>query len=230
MHVLYLHGFASSARSSKAAFFAERFAALGMALHCPDFNEPDFATLTTTRMIGQVEAAIAALSPGPVALIGSSLGGFVAWHTAVRQTARPPGSPPPRHAISRLVLLAPAMDFGTRPMPTLGEAGMQAWRETGWTEIVHYAWNEPRQVHYALFADAARYDSMHTTLDAPALIVQGTRDSVVDPEMVVRFARGRPSVTLRLVDDDHQLHGSLDAIWRETAAFLALPDVPAGPA
>ena len=47
--------------------------------------------------------------------------------------------------------------------------------------------------------------------------------------MVRRFAQGRPSVTLRLVDDDHQLHGSLDAIWRETATFLALPDVPGGP-
>ena len=40
--VFYLHGFASSAESTKAAYFGERFAALHVPFRCPDFNEPDF--------------------------------------------------------------------------------------------------------------------------------------------------------------------------------------------
>jgi hypothetical protein len=40
--------------------------------------------------------------------------------------------------------------------------------------------------------------------------------------MVQRFAAARPAMTLRMVDDDHQLGSSLDLMWRETAAFLGL--------
>ncbi|MGI8672953.1 MAG: YqiA/YcfP family alpha/beta fold hydrolase, partial [Luteitalea sp.] len=46
MRVIYLHGFASSARSTKAQFFAERFAQVGVPLITPDLNAPDFSTLT----------------------------------------------------------------------------------------------------------------------------------------------------------------------------------------
>jgi hypothetical protein len=87
MHVFYLHGFASSAKSTKAGFFAARLRPYGITLHTPDFNEPDFFTLTVTRMIDQVTAAIDALPEGPVVLIGSSLGGFVAVQTALRAGA-----------------------------------------------------------------------------------------------------------------------------------------------
>ena len=58
MNVFYLHGFVSSPVGGKAQLFAERFAAHGVTLYAPDLNEPAFETLTTTRMIGQVEAAM----------------------------------------------------------------------------------------------------------------------------------------------------------------------------
>ena len=50
-HLLYLHGFVSSPQSGKAAFLADRLAAHGLALTCPDLNLPDFSTLTVSRMI-----------------------------------------------------------------------------------------------------------------------------------------------------------------------------------
>ena len=87
MHVFYLHGFASSAASTKAAFLAGRLAERGITLQTPDFNEPDFSTLTITRMIDQTITAIAALPPDRVVLIGSSLGAFVAIHVAARLSA-----------------------------------------------------------------------------------------------------------------------------------------------
>jgi hypothetical protein len=57
-HMFYLHGFASSARSTKAGYLAERLQPFGMPLHCPDFNLPDFTTLTMTRMLAQLESQV----------------------------------------------------------------------------------------------------------------------------------------------------------------------------
>ena len=62
--VFYLHGFVSSPHAGKAQLLGERLAPLGMTLHAPDFNEPAFETLTVTRMIGQVEDAMAACRRG----------------------------------------------------------------------------------------------------------------------------------------------------------------------
>lgn len=226
MHVFYLHGFASSARSSKARFFGERLASLGLPLHLPDFNEPDFFTLTVTRMLDQVDAAIAALPAGPVTLIGSSLGAFVAWHAAARRAERAgrgDGGSDGSHPVEQLVLLAPALDFGKNRMKELGEEGLAKWKATNRLEFFHYGYDEPRDVHYELYEDARRYDSTRVKVDIPALAFHGRRDALVDPVMVEQFCAARPSMTLHMLDDEHQLLGHLDFLWRETAAFLNLP-------
>jgi pimeloyl-ACP methyl ester carboxylesterase len=221
-HVIYLHGFASSARSTKAGFFAERLRAHGIGLTCPDFNEPDFESMTVTRMLGQVDQALAALTPGPVALIGSSLGGFVAYHAAFRHAAARGRARTTVRPIDRLVLFAPAFEFGRTPFGGLSQDELRRWRETDRHEFFHHAENRMRPVRYALYDDAQRYDSAGCPLDTPSLVFQGLRDSVVDPAMVRRFGASRPSMSVRMVDDDHQLGASLEFMWRETAAFLGL--------
>ena len=65
--VLYLHGFASSARSTKAGYFGRKFEPLGVPFRCPDFNEPDWSALTMTRMLDQLEAELTIAGDGPVA-------------------------------------------------------------------------------------------------------------------------------------------------------------------
>jgi pimeloyl-ACP methyl ester carboxylesterase len=223
MHVFYLHGFASSARSSKARFFGERLAGVGMPLHCPDFNEPDFSTLTVTRMLDQLDDAIAALAAGPVTLIGSSLGAFVAWHAAARRASRAADGSDGSHPVEKLVLLAPALDFGANRTKELGDEGLAKWKATNQLEFFHYGYGEPRTVHYELYADARRYDSTRENVDVPTLVFHGRRDALVDPVMVEAFCAARPSMTLHMLDDEHQLLAHLDFLWRETAAFLSLP-------
>jgi hypothetical protein len=212
-HVVYLHGFASSPASSKAQRFATGLAQHDVGFSCPDLNQPAFETLTTTRMLGAVEDALDAVLDGPVALVGSSLGGFVAVHAAARQT---------RGLVDRLVLLAPAFDFGGNRLRQLGESGIDEWRRDGSIEVFHYADGRPRRVGFALYADAAQYDAFAVRLSLPMLVFQGTRDASVTPASVEAWCRERPSADLRLVDDEHQLTDSMDLIWSESEQFLGL--------
>ncbi len=222
-NIFYLHGFASSPASTKARFFEKRLAEHGLTLHCPDLNAPDFETLTISRMMTRVQQDILALPPAPTVLIGSSLGGRLAIELASRWAKRCAGGEAgllAQHAIDRVVLLAPALEFPQ----SLGEEGLGRWKTTGRMEVFHHAEGRPRQLHYGFYEDAVRSDPFASYLDFPILIFHGRRDESVDPASVEAFARSRPNVMLRMLDDDHQLLSSLDEIWRETAAFLGLED------
>src|SRR6201989_1706296 len=93
--VFYLHGFASSSQSTKAAFFRERLQARDVPVVTPDFNQPDFSSLTMTRLLDQLGREIDAVGDGPIALMGSSLGGTLAILAAAGL----------RERIDRLVLM-----------------------------------------------------------------------------------------------------------------------------
>jgi uncharacterized protein len=225
-HVFYLHGFASSARSTKASYFAERLRAHGVPFHCPDFNAPDFTSLTMTRMLGQLESELARVTTvpavggrpgtrtvedGPVAVVGSSLGGTLAILAAARM---------PR--IDRLVLLAPAVMFAKPGHHLLPADRIEAWRRDGSMTFFHYGHGEPRPLSVEFYEDSLQYNSFDTQFDQPTLVFQGLRDASVDCRTVERFASGRPNVTLSLMDDDHSLVASLPHIWRDLEPFLGL--------
>src|SRR5262245_17607248 len=212
MHAVYLHGFASSARSSKAVYFGQRLAERGVTLRTPDFNQPDFKGLTITRMLAQVSDEIRQLPDGPVALIGSSLGAFVAVQASRQHPAR----------VDRLVLLAPALDFSGNRLRDLGDRGVDEWRRTGELNVFHYGFGRMMPVGFELYTDAAQYDSFNARVDLPVQVFQGERDVAVSPDTVRRWAAARPNVELHMLDDDHQLLASLDYMWREAARFLGL--------
>ena len=215
-HVIYLHGFASSPASSKAQRFGRGLAAHGIGFTCPDLNEPAFETLTVTRMLAQTEVAIAAAGTGPIALVGSSLGAFVAVHAAARHVASGGGR------VDRLVLLAPALDFGGNRLRQLGVHGVDEWRRRGSLPFYHHAHQTTREVGFALYEDAARYDAHALPLTLPALVFQGTQDASVDPAMVQAWCATRATAELHLMDDDHQLAASTEAIWARCATFFGL--------
>jgi pimeloyl-ACP methyl ester carboxylesterase len=202
--------------------FAERLTPLGIAVRCPDLNQPDFQTLTATRMIAQVEQELAALPPGPVSLVGSSLGGFVAYHVAVRQARAREARVAVGSPVDRLVLLAPALDFGRSGFGSLDAAGFERWRRTDRYDVMHYAFNQVMPIRYALWEDAQAFDSFAESILIPTLLFQGRHDTVVNPAMVARFAARRSAVSLRVLDDDHLLSANQELILAESARFLGL--------
>jgi predicted esterase YcpF (UPF0227 family) len=131
--ILYLHGFASSPGSSKARFFGERLRAAGVAVDIPDLAAGDFEHLTISGQLGVIERAAAG---APVALMGSSLGGYLAALYAARHPE-----------VSRVVLLAPAFGFARHWAERMGATAVEAWRATGAIEVFHYGENRQRRLN-----------------------------------------------------------------------------------
>jgi uncharacterized protein len=209
--VVYLHGFASSARSTKAAWFSERLQGHDVAFDCPDFNQPEFATLTLTRMIDQLGAHLARIAE-PVTLMGSSLGGTLAVLAADRF----------KEKVDRIVLMAPAVMFAKPGHHLLPPERVDEWRARGALPFFHYAYEEERLLSFSFYEDSLRHNAFEAAVTQPTLIFQGLRDALVDYRTVEAFARTRPNVTLSLLDDDHQLIASLPRIWDGVADFLGL--------
>ena len=212
MQVVYLHGFASSPKSTKAGFLASHLRARGVDLVCPDFNLPDFRTLTMTRMLAQLTEVVRALPPEAVTLIGSSLGGTLAVLA----------SSPLADRVERLVLLAPAVMFARPGHHLLAPERLEQWRHDATTSFVHYADGVERLLDFTFYEDSLRHDAFESIVPQPTLIFQGLRDASVDHRSVEAFASTRSNVTLSLLDDDHQLGASLSRIWVDVEAFLGL--------
>jgi uncharacterized protein len=82
--ILYLHGFRSSPRSTKARLLAERMQALGLSAdyHCPPLPASPQAAIELALAIASRSA------PAELTLIGSSLGGYYATWLAERLGCR----------------------------------------------------------------------------------------------------------------------------------------------
>src|SRR5262245_58426842 len=184
--IIYLHGFASSARSTKATWFAERLRHHGLAFSCPDFNEPDFSTLTITRMLDHIAGEVEAANEASVTLMGSSLGGALAVLAADRLASK----------VESVILLAPAVMFAKPGHHLLPPERIEEWRRRGSLPFFHYGYSEERPLAYAFYEDSLRYDPMNASLSQPALIFQGRHDKSVDPAIVEEFASRRRNVTL----------------------------------
>jgi pimeloyl-ACP methyl ester carboxylesterase len=209
MQFIYLHGFASSPRSTKAVVFRERLTRLGHVVAVPDLEEGDFQGLTITRQLGVVSREIAR-SNGDLTLIGSSMGGYLAVLAAGQE---------PR--IRRLVLMAPAIDMKARWTARYGPDQLARWKANGVAPTFHHAYGEERLIGYGLYEDLERYDPA-PPVRIPALVFMGRKDETVAPAAVERWAAQNPNVRLRLLDSGHELIDQLETIWNESAAFFGI--------
>lgn len=208
MRIIYLHGFASSPASRKAQVFASRLAAAGAEVSVPALDGGDFEHLTIS---GQYAILRREAANGPVTLIGSSMGGYIAALYAAKHPDE----------VERLVLLAPAFHFHSRWPLMLGEEKFAKWRETGVLSVFHYAELKERNVGWQLAEDAANWDA-EPDFKQPALIFHGRNDPVVPVRFSESYAASHPNVELSVFDAGHELTEVIDEMWERTARFLQL--------
>lgn len=208
---LYLHGFASGPGSKKARYFRDRLAQHGIELQIPDLADGDFEHLTITGQLNVIERTA---NGRAIALIGSSLGGYLAALYASRHAA-----------VERLVLMAPAFSFARRWAEALGPERFGDWQRSGSMPVFHYNDGRTRQLGYQLAEDAARYPDF-PGFTQPALIFHGSGDNVVPSFLSEQFAQEHANARVRILDSDHELIDVLELIWQETAQFLQIPVQP----
>lgn len=204
---VYLHGFASNPDSAKAQRLSDRFQSVGLPLVIPDLNQDDFAHLSLSRQIQQVEALLPP-PPSPVVLIGSSFGGLTAAWLG------------DRHAqVERLILLAPAFGFLDHWLARLGPEQVQQWQQTGFFSVYHYGTQQAVPLHYEFIVDAAQYSDHQLQRPTPTLILHGIHDDVIPIQASQTYASKRPWVTLIELDSDHTLTDQHDQIWAAVQDF-----------
>jgi uncharacterized protein len=206
VRTIYLHGFASGPESTKGRFFRERFEERGWQLDLPDLTEGEFEYSTLSRQLRYTEALVGL---GPVVLIGSSMGGYLAALFAARHPDR----------VWALLLLAPAFGLAQRWAASMDAEELRQWKEKGWRDVYHYGEKRERRISYALIEDGINYEEF-PDVQQDMLIFHGRKDDVVDPQLSVRFTEGRPNAELVLYDSDHQLTDVLEPLWRRAEPFL----------
>ena len=210
--VLHLHGFASSACSTKARYLEERFRELPHVLFLvPDFNPSpsDFRYLTITGMINRLRQYILDHKIGTSSMIGSSMGCLVALHYAHRFGG-----------VKRLLLLAPLLSYTLLPM----DSGTFAeWEREGETEVFHYGFNKKVPLRYDFHLDGLSYQEQIPP-SVRVGIIHGKRDEVIPLDHSRKYAAKYPDVvTVREVDSDHTLLDHCALIWEHVAPALDLP-------
>jgi pimeloyl-ACP methyl ester carboxylesterase len=210
MTVVYLHGFASSPQSSKAQFFGRKFREARVPFEVPELDQGKFEQLTITGQLKVVEGAVSRAS-GPVVLMGSSLGGYLAALYADQH---------PR-AVDRLVLMAPAFGFLERWKTRLSPQESAQWKQQGWAPIFHYGSKTERRLGHQFLEDGAKYPST-PDFHQRALILHGTQDQVVPSQVSYDYALDHAHTRLALFESGHELTDVLEDLWREVAAFLEI--------
>jgi pimeloyl-ACP methyl ester carboxylesterase len=208
---LYLHGFASSARSAKGVALAEHYATKGIELQCLDLRQPSLPHLRLSAIVAHVRKKMGD-ARDRVVLFGSSLGGLTACRVAEADARA-----------CALVLLAPAFALAAGWKQRLGDEGFRRWQDSGWLETLDHATNQNVHVDFRFISEVAEdeaNDGGFPDVRVPTLIVHGVRDETVSVERSRTFARGKRHVRLVEVDDGHELVASLPRIAAEADAFL----------
>jgi pimeloyl-ACP methyl ester carboxylesterase len=199
MRFVYIHGFASSPQSRKAAQFRSALASRGIQIEIPAMDQRDFEHLTIS---GQLKVLESTIDGEPVCLVGSSMGGYLA---ALYASNHP--------KVAKLVLLAPAFGFAE---PWDRKIGQQKPADF---EVFHYGDKCLRRVHYGLIEDALRFPAAPDFVQ-PALIFHGLHDDVVPIECSREFAASHANARLVELDSDHELLDVLDGIVGAAVPFL----------
>ena len=171
--IVWVGGFGSDMTGTKAQALSDWSRGCGRAFVRFDYfghgaSTGAFADGTITRWHADALAVIDSLTDGPLILVGSSMGGWIACLVALARPDR----------VAGLVLIAPAVDFTSALVePKLSAEARRAIAETGvWLRPSDYGGYQP--ISAALLEDGARWTilSGQIPITVPVRILQGRAD------------------------------------------------------
>ena len=170
-----------------------------------------FADGTISRWVEEAIAVVDRFTDGPLVVVGSSMGAWIALRLAQERPGR----------LTGLLLIAPAPDFTSELMePNFSDAQRAALARDGYfTEPSDYS-DEPDLYTRALIEDGTLNRVLDRPLGvgAPVRILQGMRDEDVPHAHALRLVESlvEDDVTLTLVrDGDHRLSRDEDLLRME---------------
>jgi pimeloyl-ACP methyl ester carboxylesterase len=198
--VLYLHGFGSSGKTSKAQLLKSRLEGMpGVNYNAFEFTPTplDFQYLTITGMVNRLRHELAHSSFDKLVLVGSSLGALVALNYAHFYGG-----------VDYMLLLAPATQFDS----ARGEKHIE--------KVFHYAFNRELPLDGYFYQDGKYYE-FPVPPAAPTVIIHGRNDNVIPVSgSHAYFKQYQDMVTLHEVESDHRLLDQIEFIWDTLAGIL----------
>ena len=202
--LMFLPGYLSDMNGTKALALAAQARAHGQGMVRFDYSGCGasggaFADGSIGRWRDDALAVLDAAVPGPVVLVGSSMGGWIALLMAL---ARP-------RQVAGLVLVAPAPDF-TEWGLELGGADRTLLAQKGYIERPSAYGPEPYRYHRALLEDAPARTLLDKDLpiQCPVRLLHGQADMDVPWELSLAIAERLQAADVRVMlvkDGDHRL-------------------------
>jgi pimeloyl-ACP methyl ester carboxylesterase len=225
--VVFLPGFRSDMTGDKATALAAFCAARGQAMLRFDYSghgasSGDFLEGTIGAWAADALAAIDTLTSGPLVLVGSSMGGWIALLTALARPDR----------IAGLIGIAAAPDFTQRLMwEAMGQAEQAALLRDG-VLYVPSQYGDPTPITKKLIEDGAKHHVLTGSIpiNCPVRLLHGQADPDVPWEFALRIAEQAETADVRVIlvkDGDHRLSRPCDlALLRTTLSGLLGEDAP----
>ena len=210
--ILFLPGYASDMEGAKAEAIDAFCGAAGIGCLRFDYSGTgssggEFADGTLTRWLQEVLAAIDLLTDGPLILVGSSMGGWLALHAALRRKDR----------VKALLGIAAAPDF-----TSWGYSGeeKEALVRDGKLERPNPYGPEPSVIWRGFWESGAEHHLLYNPIDLiiPIRLVHGEQDQDVPMGVPIKLMADLRSsdVQLRLIkngghrlSEPHEIHAIL---------------------
>lgn len=204
--VIFLGGFRSDMAGTKASFLSARAREAGWGFIRFDYgghgrSAGRFADGTMESWRDDALSVIDRLSTGPVILVGSSMGGWIALLAALLRPDR----------VAGMVGIAAAPDFTRNMVEQRFDDVMRAsYDARGYAEVPNDYSPEPYRITRGLIESGNRVCLLDRVHDVriPMHLLQGLRDSEVPGDMPDRIAAAFPQAEIKIHligDGDHSL-------------------------
>jgi pimeloyl-ACP methyl ester carboxylesterase len=219
--VVFLPGFRSDMTGDKATSLAAFCADRGIGMLRFDYSghgasSGDFLDGTIGVWAADALAAVDALTSGPLVLVGSSMGGWIALLTALARPER----------IAGLIGIAAAPDFTQRLMWESMAPSERAMLERDGVLHVPSQYGESTPITLKLIQDGADHQILTSPapIGCPVRLLHGQADPDVPWELALRIAEHVESTDVRVIlvkDGDHRLSRPSDlSLLRQTLTAL----------